>query len=270
MNFFTFLSFATFTLTLSSFICSKGTADVINFDELSLNQNSFFDGYGPSATGAPWNSNGVQFNTGQFTGGWSYSNVDDTTTAGFTNQWASITGEDFNGNGNYALANSLDPNSAYFNLPVGQVVESIFVTNSTYAALSMRDGDSFAKQFGGVSGDDEDFFKVIFTGFDQENALGSEVGSVEFFLADYRFQDNSLDYILDQWQQVNLTSLQNARSIGVSFDGSDVGAFGLNTPAYVVVDELTIVPIPEPNSAGVILCCLLLSVRRSGRKQIRN
>ena len=69
----------------------------------------------------------------------------------------------------------------------GRRFESLMVTNTTYAALSMRDGDSFAKKFGGPSGNDPDYFRLTITGKDSG---GSTIGSVEFYLADYRFADS--------------------------------------------------------------------------------
>ena len=183
-------------IILSCCIPVQSNADVIGFDELPLAADSFFDGYGADATGDPWFSKSAEFNTGMFTGGWSYSNVDDTTTAGAANQWAAFTGSDFSGSGNYALANSFVPNSAFINLPENMDLQSVQITNSTYAAISMRDGDSFAKKFGGDSGDDPDFFKLTINGFDGLDASGNLLGSVEFYLADYRFADNNLDYIV--------------------------------------------------------------------------
>lgn len=44
-------------------------------------------------------------------------------------------------------------------------VERMEVTNTTYTALSMRDGDAFAKKF---TAEDEDFFSVNFEGFDAD------------------------------------------------------------------------------------------------------
>lgn len=246
-------------LLLSLAVASSGhAATVVHFDELSgfngtaPGAGQYFDGYGATATTGSWSSQGVTFNTGSFTGGWSYSNVDDTTTPGFTNQWASFTGTGFGGSGNYALANSLDPNTAFFNLPTAHVVESVQVANTTYSYLSMRDGDAFAKKFGGPSGSDPDFFSVTFTGFSDFNTGGIQTGSQELFLGDYRFTDNSQDFIRTNWTLLDLTSLGNARSVGISFDGSDIGSFGLNTPAYVAIDDLTISAVPEPSSLAVL------------------
>lgn len=234
---------------IAIFLCLPSLAiaqTLIDFDELippdQGNGDFYFDGYGELASGDDWMSQGAGFNTNIFGPGWSYSRVNDPTTAGFTNSWAAITGTDVSGVGNYAMANSFTPNGAVLNLPPGQAATWLQVTNSTYAYLSMIHGDMFAKQFGGTSGDDPDFFKVVFTGFDRLNASGSRVGRVDFYLADFRFADNSLDYIVDVWTPVDLLPLANSRSIGISFESSDVGKFGINTPAYVAIDELQLDP----------------------------
>jgi hypothetical protein len=46
-----------------------------------------------------------------------------------------------------------------FTSPTPVTVTGAYFTNTTYAALSMLSGDSFAKKFGGASGDDPDWFK---------------------------------------------------------------------------------------------------------------
>ncbi len=251
-------------LLSSAFVWSDGFADVVDFEELSLEPNSFFDGYGAGATTGSWNSGPLEFNTNQFGPGWSYSNVNDSTTAGFTNQWAAITETGFGGDGIYAVANSLSENGAWINLDQPAQIQSLWATNTTFAALSIRDGDDFAKQFGGESGDDPDFFKVIFTGFSDLAATGTSTGSVEFFLADFRSANNDEDFIVDDWFQVDLSQLGNVSSIGISFESSDTGPFGINTPAYVAIDSLTLIGIPEPGSAA---CLVLLGLFPAGHRR---
>ncbi len=225
---------------------------MIHFDELAAYSTtgpngSYFDGYGSGAATGTWQSQGASFNTQLFGPGWSYSNVNNSTTAGFTNQWAAYPGTGVGGSGNYAIGTTSSPNGAFFNLPIGQAVNSLSVANTTYAALSMLNGDQFAKKFGGVTGNDPDFLRVTFTGFGAANAMGGATGSVDFLLADYRFSNNAFDYVVNNWQLVDLTSLGSARSIGIGIDGSDIGSFGLNTPAYVAIDNLSFATIPEPS-----------------------
>lgn len=244
-----------------------GQTTTIDFNELNLEQESFFNGYGFGATTEGWTSQNAKFNTKEFGPGWSYSNIDDTTTAGFMNQFAAITGTGVGGNGNYAIGTSFDPNGALINLTNARVIETLFVTNTTYAALSMANGDQFTERFGGndQSRDDPDFFKVTFTGFLSE----AETGSVDFYLSDYRFPDNASDYIVDKWTLVNLQALGLADSIGISFEGSrNDPVFGLSTPAYVAIDNLVFSSAPEPSVVGMLVWLALggmLKRRRSCR-----
>ena len=70
---------------------------------------------------------------------------------------------------------------------------------------------------------------------------GNYVNStVEFYLADYRYADNSLDYLVDEWTWVDLSGLGAIAQLEFSLEGSDMGMFGLNTPAYFAMDNLTL------------------------------
>jgi hypothetical protein len=112
----------------------------------------------------------------------------------------------------------------------------------------MRDGDQFAKKFGGDSGNDEDFFKLEIQGFRGTVATGS----VDFFLADYRFANNSQDYLVDQWARVNLSSLGAVDSLKFALSSSDLGQFGMNTPAYFAMDRIAFSAVPEPGSIALL------------------
>lgn len=174
--------------------------------------------------------------------GWSYSNTTDVTTPGFGNQYSSFVGEGANGSATYAIAAAfVTPTITRADDTTG--FESIQITNSTYAALSMMQGDDFAKRFGGESGDDPDFFLLTIDGLD---ASGDSIGTVEFYLADYRFTDNSQDYIVDQWTTIDLSSISQATELAFSLSSSDVGSFGMNTPAYVAVDNVKLVNEAAP------------------------
>ena len=125
----------------------------------------------------------------------------------------------------------------------------MYITNTTYAALSMLNGDSFAKKFGGASGNDPDWFLLTITG---KNASGGTTGTVDFYLADYQFENNANDYIVDDWTFVDLTALGDiVKSLEFALSSSDVGQWGMNTPASFAMDSLTVVPEP---STLVLLC----------------
>lgn len=217
-----------------------------------------------------WSADGVHFGNrydSAWGGSWSgfaYSNVNDPTTAGHNNQYAAITGTDWGGQGNYAIAYS--GADAFFDLPTGLRPSSIWVTNTTYTYLAMRDGDAFSKKFGGDNGQDPDWFRLTFAGYDQAGGSGNQLGSVDVYLADFRFTDSNLDYLVNQWTAVDLTGLGAAASVRLTFAGSDMGAWGLNTPAYAALDQLTLTAVPEPHGLWLVgLATASLLFRRASR-----
>ena len=249
------------SLSLAASLASAAhgqTTTVIDFNDLSLATDSFFNG-GPLTNTDGWSSGGAFFSNSftdatsfTFWSGASYSNVDDPTMPGFGNQYAASPGVDATPDGpeDSGIYAVLDPTATSFiDLPAGQTIQSASVTNTTYAALSMQTGDAFAKAFGGVTGDDPDLFTVTFIGRDATGGLGNITGEVEFVLADYRFADNTQDFIVDTWESVDLTGLGDARSITFAFSSTDTGQFGINTPTYVALDDLIVVPEPTAGFA---------------------
>lgn len=250
-------------------------ASVVDFEGLQTNASGYYNGN--TSAGSPfrdnytvlgtqdnfgsteylqqWTSGGVAFQN-EFTpdfgswSGWSWSNVQDATTPGFLNQYASFAGGGSGGSSTYAVGFG----DAYFNLPTGAILQSLDLSNTTYAALSMRDGDAFAKKFGGDTGADPDFFRVTLTGFADVNGQGNSIGATTIALADYTAPNQASDYILAGWLKVDLSALSGARSVKLSFSSSDTGPFGINTPAYVAIDNLTFSlgqtgQVPEPSTA---------------------
>ncbi len=243
----------TVLVSVLALCATSAHATVIDFDELNPVDRPLYG----NATPTQFTSKGAVFHKQQWSG-WTYSNDNDTTTPGFTNQYAAFTGTDLSGTGNYGIVFGSGP----IDLPAGQTPQSVYVTNTTYAALSMLQGDSFAKKFGGPTGDDPDYFEVTFIGFSGPGASGSVTGSTTFRLADYTFVDNNLDYVVSTWELVDLTPLGNAASIDVAFASTDVGTFGINTPTYVAIDNLTLVPEPMTAAMLAIGACLVGMPRR--------
>jgi hypothetical protein len=231
-------------------------AAVATFDDLYLAPDSHWGGAGSGKTGFTNGDAYFPHNDGTYSwDGFVYSNINDTTTASYTNNFAAITGTDYSGSGNYAVSyipmdwgsGTYDPipQTVSFGAVTGEdyntTISGAYFTNTTYAYLSMRDGDSVAKKFGGDTGDDPDYFKLIIKGIDE---LGNYTGTVDFYLADFRFADNSLDYIVDEWTWVDLTGLGDVIGLEFSLDSSDAGDWGINTPMYFAMDNLNAVPIP--------------------------
>lgn len=214
---------------------------VADFESLSLATDSFWNG--SDLSGGFTNGNAFfanHFDTTYSTWeGFAYSNMTDTLTAGYLNMYSAIAGGGYNASDNYALAGAFGyygpTNIKLTGNAEGKTVDGFYITNNTYAYLSMRDGDAVAKQFGGSSGNDTDWFKVRVSGY----LKGNSTSFVDFYLADYRFSDNSQDYIINDWTWLDLTSLGDVDSLTFELSSTDNGSWGMNTPAYFCMDNFT-------------------------------
>lgn len=227
-------------------IINSVNADIANFDDLSLGSNSYWNGSDGSGgfTSGPAVFNNNYNSTYQSWDGWAYSNMSDTTTPGYANQYSAITGFAQSGS-NYGIAyiGWTQPPSITLNSP--SVVDGLYVTNTTYAYLAMKNGEGPATKF-----DDADWFKLTITGKDES---GSTTDTVNFYLADG-------GHIVNTWEYVSLTSLRTVKSLEFSLSSSDTGDWGMNTPAYFAMDNLI---IPEPATLILMsLSGLLLSRSR--------
>jgi len=251
---------AVFFISLNPFSASAQLN--IGFENLALPADTFLNG---SNHPGGFNIDGVLFKnryTSAF-GSWegfSISSKTDTTTAGFTNQYSCIAGKGHNNSPVYSTI-YVSGNQAVIKFPVTVRGEWLHVNNSTYAYRSMKDGDAFSKKFGGISGNDPDYFKLSIARW----VGGAVLDTFQFYLADFRFADNAQDYIIKNWTNISLFE-REMDSLSFSLSSSDNGDFGMNTPAYFCLDNLlvfgdglsvkpaTIIPVSMyPNPASEFL-----------------
>lgn len=253
---------------------------VVDFESLPVPPAGFFNGdtsgdaafranftidgteprFGQTAFLQRWDVNGVEFSNDFIPAfdswsGASWSNVQNSVTPGFMNQYASFPGGGSDGvggvdSGTYAVLFS----NGFINLPENSILQSVDLSNTTYSYLTMRDGDGFTDPFGGDDGNALDFLTVTLTGYDALNGSGNATGSLDIDLADYRFSDNSLDFIQTDWQNFDLSMLGNARSLRYEFSTSQPAG----VPTYVALDNLRFSIVPEPS--GLLMLCVLGSV----------
>ncbi len=228
-------------------------ADIANFDDLSIEPESYWngsDGLGGFASGGAFFHNNYNFDWYSWDG-FAYSNITDTTSSGWTAQYNAITGSGQSGSANYAIGyvGWAEPPTVTFN---AAEINGLYVTNNNYAYYSMLNGDEFAKKFGGDDGNDPDWFLLTIAGKDVN---GDVIGTIEFYLADFRSENNSQDYIVDSWEYVDTSSLGVVNRLEFSLSSSDVGEWGMNTPAYFVIDTIVLVgyapAVGEAGSAAV-------------------
>ncbi len=95
--------------------------------------------------------------------GWSHSNTSDVTTPGLyepiqCHYRGGFCQVERTEGGIYGVSSRYGP--VVIDFPEkAHAPEGFYVTNSTYAALSMEEGDWAAKQFGGADGTDPDYFQ---------------------------------------------------------------------------------------------------------------
>ena len=210
------------TLFLSSCQKEELKTILVDFEDVALT-SGISTGSGFTNGNCNFSGDPTQF----WNGGVICSSKSDTLTAGYLNQFSCIAGSGALNSANFGVLYS--PGS--FTCPANEEgnfsIESIMVNNSTYAYIDMKNGNSpFSKKF--VSGD---WFKLTMKGFLSK----TETASVDVYLADFR---NSKSFLMKNWQKVDLKSMGKVDSIAFSFSSSDNGDFGMNTPAYVCIDNI--------------------------------
>lgn len=172
---------------------------------------------------------------GYWSGGFAISNTTDVTTAGWLNSYSAFPGAGAKGSSAYAVAwtGGVVPHINIINGADAQPLQGVFVTNTTYAALSMQQGDQFAKKFGGNDGSDPDWFLLDIIG----HLNGAVADTVQFYLADYRFENDEEDYIIEDWTWVDLSALGIVDSLSFELSSTDNGDWGMNTPGYFALDN---------------------------------
>lgn len=227
-----------FSALLAAPFFMNAQSTLITFENLTLQQDSFWNGSdntgsftsGGATFGNTYNSDypGYEF----WSGGYAYSNMRNDSTAGAGNIYSAFPAKGATNSTNYALFTPASGTEGYIDFGKTVLINKLSVTNTTYAYLSMKNGDAFAKQFGD-STNAKDFFFVRIYGVDGND---TKTDSVDFYLADYRFDNAQEDYIVDSWEEVELNF--SANKLTFALFSSDNGQYGMNTPAFFALDNI--------------------------------
>lgn len=213
------------------------------FEGFSLPSNSYYK----DTTGADWQTTNAIFrydwnNTYNYwSSGSAYTNVHDSTNGSYTNLYGCIA---YNGYNNSNYYTTVQNKAVWVLKSPYQILDGFYITNTTYAAKVMKYGNSFSRPFGDTTGTGcgcpqgsyPDWFKLTIKGYKNGTLVND---SVEFYLADYRFSNNAQDYIVWNWQWVNCSTLGVVDSVQFFLSSSDTGPYGMNTPAFFSIDNLT-------------------------------
>ncbi|MDZ4747874.1 MAG: DUF4465 domain-containing protein [Saprospiraceae bacterium] len=231
---------AFFTLLSVVFCLPSGyTQTMAGFENFNLKPGEYLNNASPETGFRSGSIELPNFYDAEFNywAGWAVSADTNTITPGFLNQYSSISGAGALGTSTYCIGYIYDPIIVRLQPnSIGKPMIGMYINNSTYTYLSMRDGDSFAKKFGGETGLDPDFLLLTIKKY-SGGAIDDD--SINIYLADYRFPQSKRDYILSDWTYIDLTKLGEVDSLELRMTSSDVGIFGMNTPAYVCIDQVS-------------------------------
>ncbi len=231
-------------------LCGSLSAGVSSFEDVNLPPDSTWngsDGSGVLVSGPAAFMN--HYNTEHFSwDGFAASTLNDPTVRGWAGQYHAITGAGLLGSPAYGISfpGFVTPPTIVLHEP--GIVQGLYVTNNTYAYHAMLEGDNFSKKFGGADGNEPDWFKLTITGQDANDA---PVGSVDFYLADFRSEDPALDTIVHEWSFVDLHELGAVTSLVMDLSSTDNGDWGMNTPGYFALDNLVLAGAAPYGDRGV-------------------
>jgi hypothetical protein len=213
-------------------------SQICDFEDLALpidtyatatGNDTLFDSYGFGF------SSQYDTNFNYWSGGFAMSTMRDTSTGDFSNLYSARTNsiQELN---TYAVVNlGAGLQSFEWAAPIVANLSwaSIDISNTTYAYKSMLLGDAFAKKFGGASGDDPDYFFLRI--YAKQSMY---LDSLDVYLADFRFNDNSQDFIIDDWTSADISGFPSNTQLEFRLFSSDTGMFGINTPLFFAIDNI--------------------------------
>ena len=226
-------------LFIGGFVVGSNAQVLANFENFNLKRGEHLNNASPNHGFKSGSIELPNFYDPEFDywAGFAISADTNTTTPGFLNQYSVIAGKGASGSTTYGVGYIYDPIIVRLQPnAIGKPMIGMYVNNSTYTYLSVRDGDAFAKKFGGETGNDPDFLLLTIKKY-SGGAINDD--SINIYLADYRFPQAKKDYIISEWTYVDLTTLGEVDSLIMRMTSSDVGIFGMNTPAYVCIDEVS-------------------------------
>ncbi|MEO6304492.1 MAG: DUF4465 domain-containing protein [Bacteroidia bacterium] len=237
-------------LALSVFTL-KAQNSVADFETFTLAPNSAYS----STTSVPFQTPDVSFqyhwstSFSYWSGGFAYTNKHDSATASaVTNLYGVKPLLGYNNSNNFVVGQ--DQGVINLSAPTN-TVDGFYITNTTVAYKAVKNGSQFSRKFGDTTGTGSgttiaqgsypDWFKVTVKGY-KNGVLKPD--SVPFYLADYRFANNSQDYIVNTWQWLNTSTLGDVDSLKFFMYSSDAGQFGINTPLFFGIDNFTTTYFP--------------------------
>ena len=209
----------------------RGDAVVATFDDNYLADETFFNGDNYDDT---FYSGSYSFHVGNaiwpgtttsFWYDYALSNQTSNAFSGLDDQYHSAPGGAYEGN-NFVIAFPQGGSIGVTHDAAGDVISGFYIANTAYALNALKGGDSYAREM-----KEGDWFKVTAKDVDNDN------NTLDFYLSDFRSANAADRYNVESWEWFDLTPLGNVKGVTFAFSGTDIGQYGLNTPAYFAMDN---------------------------------
>ena len=194
-----------------------------------------------------WN---IMSNSGGETGDWWYSYKNQCSVYNTQSTDGTNSGAGHNGSDNFGVmfGYSDSYNSSYmsnpefhFNSNNEYTVKKLYICNSSYSYGVMVNGNSFGIYGKAVSLEEaKGWFKVLAYGYDAAGNPTNGGNPVEKYICDYRTNANPVVPLKTTWEEWDLSALDAVNKVKFNFEGSDSGTYGLNSPAYLCIDDIHI------------------------------
>ena len=212
--------------------------DPATFEDVQLGGNGLWvapeEGENELPSGG-WIFTNYNYTSWGYWGGFTVSNRTDLTQSGMDAQYTAASGCGYDGSSNYAVSYTMGVlTQVYAADGQSHTVTGCYVTNNLWTYQDILQGGYGELPYGGTTGNDPDWFKVTATG---KNASGQTVGTLDFYLADYRFANNEEDYVLNTWEWFDLSPLGSVATITFELSSSRGSGYNMITPAYFCMDN---------------------------------
>ena len=202
---------------------------VVSFDDLLPNPDEYIENSSASDEAATFANTYYEAWGSWYWAGFAFSTVSNTTDGSYMNQYAAAQAR------SNAYAVGYDDGGFHpapeilFDLPAAP--KSVRVNNTTYAALTIRNGDDsgFAHPFAA-----EDYFLLTLTA---RNLAGEIVATTNHYLADFR---DGRTFIQTNWSELDLSWMPpEVVSLAGTLETTDLSYGWPNTPMYFALADFT-------------------------------
>lgn len=229
------------SLTPVAFVAQQ--TSTLDFETFTLSAGS---SYSPG-TSTPFQSGDASFQhryTSYWSGGFAYTAVTDSSNGSYTNLYGVRAYKGYANSSVYVVGQ----HNGVIRLTAAQsTVNGLYVTNTTYAYKTILQGNQFSRKFGDTTGTGSgttipqgaypDYFKLVVRGY-KNGSLKTD--SATFMLADYTYTNSAQDNVVNTWQYLSTANIGEVDSLVFRLRSTDVGAFGMNTPAFFAIDNVVL------------------------------